>query len=312
MLQATFRQLQTFVIVAETGSFAATAAKLGVSSAAVSGLIAALERKLNCKLFVRQLGTTSLLSDMGAAVLQQTRGLLDKATLVADLAGVAAKPQLKAKVGAGGFILNLTFLPHISTFQLEHLDVQIELVQIAEEAVADAVRSGQLDLAYVAMRTDPTEPWAELIGVAQPGLFISPDHPMARQWRNDGTTTLPMIMPLSGSPLERITLSLLADAGLSNYVATSRAQHTATVYKLTLQGAGACWLFREDAANAVQSGKLIELDADFPAFRRWAFRRPGALKIDHLRRLDAFLMGLLQTRSPLDAGEDLTAPLGIG
>ncbi len=65
MLKATFRQLETFVVVVESGSFTNAAGRLGISPAAISDQIRALEQRMDCTLFDRRPGTTPVLNERG-------------------------------------------------------------------------------------------------------------------------------------------------------------------------------------------------------------------------------------------------------
>jgi len=296
MLEATFRQLQAFAIVADTGSFAAAADRLGVSSAAVSGHIGALERKLNCGLFERRPGTTPVLTAKGASLLQEAQGLLERAAEMAGLAGAAAKPPASVRVGAGEFILERLFLPNIARFQIGHPELQIEFLRLAPgPQITEALRSGEMDLAYMALRRDDLEAPAEHVCATRQGLFASPSHPIVGLWRPGSGVRLPMIMPLAGSGVERAVKASLASAGVTDFDVVNRAQHFDTMLKLAIEGAGVCCLLCDDAADAVQSGRLAELGVDLPLLHRWALRRPGALGSEPVRLLDAFLTDLLRS-----------------
>ncbi len=70
-------QLQTFVDAAESGSFAATAAKRGVSPGAISNGIKYLETKLGAELFFRD-GLKIRLTRAGEIFLPHAKGILKK------------------------------------------------------------------------------------------------------------------------------------------------------------------------------------------------------------------------------------------
>ncbi len=135
MLRATFRQLQTFVLVAETGSFAGAADRLGVSPAAVSDQIRALERKIGYSLFDRRPGTVPLMNDRGSALLRKAPDLLNSAREVENLSATAMPHRVR--VGAGDYILDHLLLPNLPKFQLAHPDIHIEFVRLRsrQEAV---------------------------------------------------------------------------------------------------------------------------------------------------------------------------------
>lgn len=283
MAPATFKQLQTFVLVAETGSFARAADQLGISSAAISGQVSALEQKLGRQLFTRRPGATPLLSADGAAMLEEARGLVEKAAALAGTAGVGLKAAPRVRVGTGDFILERIFLPNMARLQLAHPEAQVELVRVNPDLVIESMDKQRLDLAYVSTVREDLGPSAERIGDVRLGLFAAPG---ARQ-----EPRLKMIMPLPGSGLERAVRSALASAGLADCEVVTHAQHTRTMLELAAEGAGACCVFEEDAAGAVAAGRLVRLDAELPLYGRWAVRRPD-------RRLDAlhrFFLDLLRS-----------------
>ena len=293
MLRATFRQLQTFVLVAETGSFAAAAARLGVSPAAISDQVRALEKKFGCKLFDRRPGTVPMLNEKGAALLRKAPELLDTAEEVEELSS-APSPQ-RVRVGAGDYILEHLFLPNLARFQFAHPKTEIEFVRLtsSQEAV-QATSAHKLDLAYVALYGPPREPAGELIGISRPLLFVSPKHPIAGNWTIGSQTKLPMIMPLAGSFLERMVMQILADAGIAEFDVVTRAQHPDTIISLAMAGVGVGCLMREHAHNALKNNMLMSLGVTLPPLYRFAFRRLNALDLMHLREVDEFALTLLR------------------
>ena len=294
MLRATFRQLQTFVLVAETGSFAAAADRLGVSPAAVSDQIRALERKFGYSLFHRRPGTVPLLNDKGTALLRKTPDLLASAREVESLSALAS-PQ-RVKVGAGDYILEHLLLPNLAKFQVTHPEVHVEFVRLASRQDAvDWTRSQRMDLGYLALYDQQDDPLAEFVNTSRPSLLVSPKHPIARSWKIGGSEKLPMLMPLVGSYLERITMRMLADAGITDFDVVTRAQHPNTLVELAVAGVGVACAMREHAQTALEDGKLVELSAPLAPMYRYAFRRPNALAIEHLRQFDEFVLSLLRS-----------------
>ena len=71
-----FDQLETFLKVAELGSFAAAAHQLGISQPAVSQSIARLEALYGGDLFERRRGAPIALTPIGRAILPKARLLL--------------------------------------------------------------------------------------------------------------------------------------------------------------------------------------------------------------------------------------------
>ncbi len=293
MLRATFRQIQTFVLVAETGSFAAAAARLGVSPAAVSDQVRALERKFGCKLFDRRPGTIPALNEKGTALLRKAPELLDAAE---EVEGLSAEPApQRVRVGAGDYVLEHLFLPNFARFQSAHPKTEIEFVRLTLSGEAEqATSANKLDLAYAAVYSRPEEPSAEFIGTSRPLLLVSPKHPLAGTWKVGSKMKLPMIMPLAGSFLERMVVQLLADAGITDFDVVTRAQHPDTIISLAMAGVGAGCLMLEHARNALTSHMLIDLGVTLPPLYRFAFRRPAALQHPYLREVDEFALSILR------------------
>lgn len=293
MLRATFRQLQTFVAVAETGSFAAAAAKLNVSPAAVSDQIRALEKKIGCPVFDRRPGTNPILNEKGSALFRKAPGILGSAEELESLS--AANAPQRVRVGAGDYILEHLFLPNLAEFRRGHPETHIEFVRLSSSTEAmQAIEAGKLDLAYVAHYGRSGEMAGEFIGISRPLLFVSPNHSVRSRWSTASKMKLPMIMPLAGSFLERMTIQILADAGIVDFDVVTRAQHPDTIISLAMAGVGVGCLMREHAFNALKSNMLVSLGVTLPPLYRFAFRHPGALDATHIRQVDKFALALLR------------------
>jgi DNA-binding transcriptional LysR family regulator len=295
MLKATFRQLQTFVLVVESGSFTSAATRLGVSPAAISDQIRSLEQRIDCALFDRRPGTTPMLNKRGELLLQQATQLLDGAAKVSALAGAALQPLLSARLVADEYIVERLLRPILPNFQKSFPEIQVEFQQlnVAADAV-QALRSGRADLAYVTLWTLDIDWPIDIISTVEIGLFVSPRHPIARSWKGDKTQNLPLITPIAGSGMELLMNKSLIQAGLTNFHAVAHAQYGATMAALAKDGVGACYVFREAVLDEVESGELVELEVEFAKVHRCALRRPGALELAHLRQVDDFALSLIR------------------
>jgi len=89
------RQLRALVAVVDAGTFTDAAAVLGVSQAAVSRSIAALERALGCRLLQRSTRHVAL-TPTGARVVTQARRILEE---VAHLQRIVEEPPAEVRVG---------------------------------------------------------------------------------------------------------------------------------------------------------------------------------------------------------------------
>lgn len=144
-MAGTFRQLEIFALVCQSGSFSAAAEAEGISQAAVSRHINALERAVGKQLFRRQIGKINQLSADGEAVLGDALQALESGRRI----GHIAPARRRVRVGADQMILNLHLLP--ARDRLTELFRELEIDFIAIEAGRDPLEnmsSSELDLLY--------------------------------------------------------------------------------------------------------------------------------------------------------------------
>lgn len=142
--------MQTFVRVAESGSFSAVAREANTTQSAVSKQVAALERVLGVKLLMRT--TRSLaLTDEGERYFEQVRRLVAEiaeaeSTLVSGERELTGWLRVAASVGFG----RLKLMPLVQSFLADHPDVKIDMklndgfVDLVEQGIDVAVRIGEL------------------------------------------------------------------------------------------------------------------------------------------------------------------------
>jgi DNA-binding transcriptional LysR family regulator len=138
--------MQTFVRVAEAGSFTAVADQLNVARSAVTRQIAALEAHLGVKLIARSTRRLSLTS-AGTMYIEQCRDILDRIDEAeGNLAGErqTLRGAIRTTVPLSFGLLHLT--PLILEFSQAHPDIRIDLdfndrrVNLIEEGMDLALR----------------------------------------------------------------------------------------------------------------------------------------------------------------------------
>ena len=173
--------MRTFVAVADAGQFQAAADELGVTQQAVSKRIAALERDLGARLFVRSPRGVRLSVD-GQAFLPHARELLR----VEDRAVASVLPTRRAlRVD----VLNRRTAPAVllQAFHQQHpaIDrdvVTLPVLQEADDALA-AVADGTIDLTFRALAATAGRPPAGLragpVLYDRHQLLVGPRHALA-------------------------------------------------------------------------------------------------------------------------------------
>ncbi len=135
---------QTFVRIAETGSFSAVAREVGTTQPAVSRQIAALETHLGARLLQRSTRSLRLTED-GAVLLDHARQVLEiVAATEAALGRQRDAPSGTVRLGAPTVFGRLYLAPRLGPLLDRHPALEMDLVM--SDDVADMVQAG-LDLA---------------------------------------------------------------------------------------------------------------------------------------------------------------------
>lgn len=197
--------LQTFVAVAESGSFTGAARRLGVSQPTVSHHINRLEGDTGRQLVDRD--TRNLrLTEHGDVLVGQARTILAAHKTAEDyLSGTEVTGRLRFGTVED---LAITQLPRIlQRFRQHNPEVDLELTVDQSIPLARRLRTGQLDLILV--KGNPDEPEA--------GIPVGHDRFV---WVGQDTTTwaagspVPLIANRAPSVSRRISVRALDEAGL--------------------------------------------------------------------------------------------------
>lgn len=169
------RQLATFAIVVETGSFAAAARRIDTSRSRVSEQITALEADLGTRLLQRSTRQLKLTSE-GAEVYEQARRLPDILNQVEAVAHTAV-PSGRVAITMNHDIAHKYVLPVLDRFQALYPEVKLDLM--LDDSPVDLI-SEQIDLGIrIGFPKDDTL-IARMLHEESFALFASPEY-LARQ-----------------------------------------------------------------------------------------------------------------------------------
>lgn len=143
--------LPEFIAVAEMQSFTGAARRLGISAAQVSRQIAALEQRLNSKLFYRTTRKVSLTNE-GELYYRHCRALQDGIEEAERALGtMQSEPQGLLRVTAPVTYGEQFIVPLINDFQLQFPKLRVEIdlsnktLDLVEHGIDLAIRLGKLD-----------------------------------------------------------------------------------------------------------------------------------------------------------------------
>jgi DNA-binding transcriptional LysR family regulator len=143
------RHLRYFVAVAETLNFGRAARNLHIAQPPLSRAIAALEGELDARLFLRSTRGVQLTA-VGAALLPEARRLLRDADALREGARHLAEGDIGAlSIGFVSIAVYGIVPPIIRSFRESRPGVRLALRESTSDQMPAAVRSGELDIAFV-------------------------------------------------------------------------------------------------------------------------------------------------------------------
>lgn len=182
MVDLTFRQLEVFVQVVESGSFRGSAEQLGISQVSISAHMKALEAQLGAPLFQRRRGSTATLTALGEETHRRAQELLRlRAELIGHRSSDAETPtRRKLRIGAHGYIAE-RFSRRLAAFAARHPEIEIELERRPFEGVLKGLRTADIEVGFFLSRgpvpeLDSVHAWHEDIAI-----YVARKHPLARR-----------------------------------------------------------------------------------------------------------------------------------
>ncbi len=183
------KQLRTFVSLARTGSFTATAKEVFITQSAVSHSMRALENELGCRLLNR-IGKRTTLTLEGEQLLRHAEKIIaDMTAARASLDKLGKWGETRLRIGASVSACQHLLPQVLRNFKQTHPKCRITLEPGDSPALAEAVREQRIDIA-LALRPQrepalefqplfddelmfivaPQHSWVEAGGVARPEI----------------------------------------------------------------------------------------------------------------------------------------------
>ncbi len=148
------QQLKYVVEVASTSSFTRAAERCFVTQSALSHQIAALERELGQRLFVRSSRSVRT-TEAGEAFLSHAKTAVASADRAREAAGVASGRVIGTlRLGVIPTVTAVSVPRAISLFRAAHPETRVQLTMGNSDALTAAVRRGELDVAMLGLRAD--------------------------------------------------------------------------------------------------------------------------------------------------------------
>jgi DNA-binding transcriptional LysR family regulator len=262
------RQLEHFVTVAEERHFTRASERLFISQSGLSASIRALEKELEVDLFDRNTRRVEL-TDAGQALLEESRRTL--ASVIAARDAVAAVQGLlrgRLRVGTEQCLGVLDVPTELAGFNAHHPAVELLVQQAGSARLIDEIRTGRLDVAFVAGSTEAPSDVRFLPLATEPMVLIcGPDHPLASRKKLDWRTLCEQIYVdfTTDWGSRQVTDRAFAAAGMARRIA-SEVNDVHTLLDLVMHGLGIAVVPEHIARK--KAGKLprLRLPADAPSW----------------------------------------------
>lgn len=261
-----FPHLGTFAEAAERGSFTAAARHLGLSQAAVSQRIQALEGVLRIALFRREAGKVTL-TEAGRKLHAHARRILDLTDEAwTDVTG-AKEPVKGELILAASSVPGQHILPRIlATFRRLHPNVQVRVSVSDTDAVLKEIEHGRANLGLVGGQGGGSHLAFRRLACDELVLVVPKGHPWWRKRRVtvEDLVAQPLIQRESGSGSRRCLERSLERVGVS---AASLNVHlelgsSEAIKEAVLEGLGLAVLSRRVVQKEVRAGQFKAVMVD--------------------------------------------------
>ena len=292
MLMPTFRQLQVFIAIAETGGFAGAARRLGIAQPSVSAHIRGLEKEAGAPLFVRQTGRSATLTAAGQTFLVHARDLLAQASrLEQGLATARGADHHTLTVNCQRTLSDPLMRGLLAGFARLNRDIRLAVRTTYQEEVLASVRKGDSDVGIlVGMDPMPGLP-CRLIGRQRCVVYAAPDHPLA------GRTRIPpaqvarhdFIGAPPGSHFGKTMARILARIGVAPLRIAAEATDFGMSRDFAAAGLGLCCSLHISLLDDIAAGRVVVIDINAPALF------VDLYQVVNPRRIDAYAVERFST-----------------
>ena len=256
-----FRQLKTFLAIAETRNFTRAAERVHLTQAAVSSQIKALEAEAEVPLFTRT-NKKVLLTEAGESLVQHAQKLLhahDEALLALKELSEAEKGKLR--IGNASTTASNEFLPAIlAELKRKYPKAQCSVRHATSVEIVTQILQGELDVGIVSLPVEADNIRAEvlqrdrLVAIVQPGhRFAHQPHVSPQQLASE-----PLILGEQGGNTRRLIDLFFEKSGVKPEVMMELGSMT-SIKRMVEAGLGVSIIPRSSAREEITERRLVAL-----------------------------------------------------
>ncbi len=274
--------LTTFALAAERGSFTAAAKDLGLTQAAVSQRIQALEKTLRTSLFHRH-GGRAQLTEAGQKLYEFALQILDlhkraRQEVTGHKSPITGELRLAASSVPGEHLLPGV----LSDFQKRYPLIELRATISDSTAVLSQVVAGEVCLGLVGRKWNEPNLEYRFLARDRMTLILPPDHPLSTRKTISlkDLAAFPLILREVGSGLRHCFESSLEKVGqpLNELQIVAELGSNEAIKRAVLRGMGIALVSCSAVEKEVRSGELLtvkveDLHCDREMFVVWDTRR---------------------------------------
>lgn len=256
------QKLIVFCLVVELGGISRAAEYLYVAQPVVTAHVQSLQKRLGVKLLYRE-GHRMLLTDEGQRVYEWARETRSRTRdLIRDLDGMSDGERGTVSVAASMTVGSYLLPPILGRFRRRRPRAAITLSISEPEHAMDSVGRGDSDFATVVSDGPPTHAGLQATVVGQEEIVLVAGRDFEPRLSSVPMATLadlPMISSPAGHVRRSIIDRQLARQGVRLGNVVMELGHPEAMKHVTLDGLGACLLFRASVAEELEAGTLRQI-----------------------------------------------------
>ena len=250
------KQIESFVRVAELGSFTRAAAVLGIAQPLLSRNVRQLEVELR-KTFLLRNGRGVTLTDAGRVLLEHGRGILHQVTLAREELGrVRGALAGRVAIGLPTSLARVLTVPLTRAFRSRMPDATISISEGLSTTLQAGLTSGRLDV--VVLYNAQPAPELELQAIAEEELvLVSKRPPGLAEDPPPGLITLkalavlPLVIPSRPNAIRMHVEAAMAGIGCRPNIVLE-IDGVSAILDLVADGAGSALLSRNAVASSIK------------------------------------------------------------
>ncbi|WP_198298438.1 LysR family transcriptional regulator [Bordetella genomosp. 8] len=253
------RQLETFIRIVDTGSFAAAAQALHATQSTISARMRELEATLGVALFDRS-GHRAVLTPRGRALLPRARQMVGLAADVARDIGDARSASGIVRLGVAGLVA-MTWLPRLMAALRERFPaVTVQLEIALTTPLVDRLASGELDLAIATGPVQEARLHCLSLGYDEFVWMAPPAMRLPRRALTPAELAAWPVLGLSEASHHYPVIEQWFSAGRASYQPVVSCSNVRVLADLTMAGLGVSLLPLRSCGKELESGQLRRID----------------------------------------------------